>query len=123
MLYADADILWLRDPAPLLDDPVSWDKPRGLRESNCHQRRDMALRHCPKVLEPPFVNAGIVALHGELMPPEILRSMVQDALPYPLDSSCQQTIIATAEAWLRCFNLNQTYRLLRLRSLTVHLVP
>ncbi len=96
VLYADADILWFRDPAPLLDDPVSWDKPRALRESNCHQRRDMALRHCPKVLEPPFVNAGIVALHGELMPPEILRSMVQDALPHPLDSSCQQTIIATA---------------------------
>jgi hypothetical protein len=48
------------------------------------------------VLEPPFVNAGIVALHGELMPSEILRSMVQDALPYPLDSSCQQTIVATA---------------------------
>jgi hypothetical protein len=96
VLYADADILWFRDPAPLLDDPVSWDKPRALRESNCHQRRDMALRHCPKVLEPPFVNAGIVALHGELMPLEILRSMVQDALPYPLDSSCQQTIIATA---------------------------
>jgi hypothetical protein len=96
VLYADADILWFRDPAPLLDDPVSWDKPRALRESNCYQRRDMALRHCPKVLEPPFVNAGIVALHGELMPPEILRSMVQDALPHPLDSSCQQTIIATA---------------------------
>jgi hypothetical protein len=96
VLYADADILWFRDPAPLLDDPISWDKPRALRESNCHQRRDMALRHCPKVLEPPFVNAGIVALHGELMPPEILRSMVQEALPHPLDSSCQQTIVATA---------------------------
>ncbi len=96
VLYADADILWFRDPVPLLDDPVSWDKPRALRESNCHQRRDMALRHCPKVLEPPFVNAGIVALHGELMPPDLLRSMVQDALPHPLDSSCQQTIIASA---------------------------
>ena len=96
VLYADADILWFRDPAPLLDDPVSWGKPRALRESNCHQRRDMALRHCPKVLEPPFVNAGIVALHGELMPPALLRSMVQDALPHPLDSSCQQTIIASA---------------------------
>ena len=56
----------------------------------------MALRRCPKVLEPPFVNAGMVALNGELMPPEILRSMVRDALPHPLDSSCQQTIIATA---------------------------
>jgi hypothetical protein len=35
-------------------------------------------------------------LHGELMVPELLRSMVQDALPSPLDSSCEQTIIATA---------------------------
>jgi hypothetical protein len=96
ILYADADILWFRDPALLLGDPVSWDKPRALRESNCHQRRDMALRHCAQVLERPFVNGGMVALHGELMPSEILRSMVQEALPHPLDSSCEQTIIATA---------------------------
>jgi hypothetical protein len=96
VLYADADILWFRDPALLLGDPVSWEKPRALRESNCHQRRDMALRHCPQVLEPPFVNAGIVALHGELMAPELLRSMVQEALPNPRDSSCEQTIVATA---------------------------
>jgi hypothetical protein len=96
VLYADADILWFRDPAQLLGDPVSWDKPRALRESNCHQRRDMALRHCPEVLEPPFVNAGMVALHGQLMPSEILRSMVQEASRHPLDSSCQQTIIASA---------------------------
>src|SRR5215470_2082425 len=56
----------------------------------------MALRHCPKVLEPPFVNSGIVALHGELMAQELLRSMVQEALPHPKDSSCEQTIVATA---------------------------
>ena len=96
LLYADADILWFRDPAPFLDDPVSWDKPRALQESNCHQRREMALRHCPEVLEPPFVNAGMVTLHGELMPSDLLRSMVQEALPFPQDSSCQQTIIAAA---------------------------
>jgi hypothetical protein len=48
------------------------------------------------VLEPPFVNSGIVALHGELMVPELLRSMVQEALPRPKDSSCEQTIIASA---------------------------
>ena len=96
VLYADADILWFRDPAPLLDDPVSWDKPRAVRESNCHQRRDMALRYCTRVLEAPFVNGGIVVLHGELMAPELLRSMVQEALRDPQDSSCEQTIIATA---------------------------
>ena len=96
MLFVDADILWFRDPALLLGDPVSWDKPRALRESNCHQRRDMAMRHCAQVLEPPFVNSGIVALHGELMTPALLRSMVQDALRDPQDSSCEQTIIATA---------------------------
>jgi hypothetical protein len=96
VLYADTDILWFKDPALLLGDPVSWDKPRALQENNCHQRRDMALRYCPGVLQAPFVNAGIVALHGELMPLELLRSMVLDALPFPQDSSCQQTIIATA---------------------------
>ena len=96
VLFVDADILWFRDPASLLDDPVSWDKPRALRESNCHQRRDMAMQHCASVLEPPFVNSGIVALHGELMAPDLLRSMVQEALPYPQDSSCEQTIIAAA---------------------------
>jgi len=96
VLFVDADILWFRDPASLLSDPVLWDKPRALRENNCHQRREMALRHCPQVLEPPFVNSGIVALHGELMAPELLRRMVQEALPNPQDSSCEQTIIATA---------------------------
>src|SRR5213596_3235208 len=49
-----------------------------------------------RVLEPPFVNSGIVALHGDLMAPELLRSMVQEALPHPKDSSCEQTIIASA---------------------------
>src|SRR5439155_25985199 len=49
-----------------------------------------------RVLEPPFVNSGIVALHGELMAPKLLRNMVQEALPFPQDSSCEQTIIATA---------------------------
>ena len=61
LLFVDPDILWFRDPALLLDDPVSWNKPRALRESNCHQSRDMALRHCPQALEAPFVNSGIVA--------------------------------------------------------------
>ncbi len=96
VLFVDADILWFRDPALLLGDPVSWDKPRALRESNCYQHRDMALRYCRQVLEPPFVNSGIVAFHGELMASELLRRMVQEALPFPRDSSCEQTIIATA---------------------------
>ena len=96
VLFVDADILWFRDPTLLTGDATSWDKPRALRESNCHQDRGMALRHCARVLEPPFVNSGIVALHGDLMAPELLRSMVQEALPHPKDSSCEQTIIASA---------------------------
>jgi hypothetical protein len=96
VLFVDADILWFRDPAPLLGDPALWQKPRALRESNCHQRRDIAIKYCVQVLEPPFVNSGIVALHGELMTPALLRSMVRDALRDPKDSSCEQTIIATA---------------------------
>ena len=96
VLFVDADILWFRDPAPLLGGPVSWDKPRGLRENNCYQHRDMALRHCAIVLEPPFVNSGILALHGELMAPELLRSLVEEALSDPHDSSREQTIIAAA---------------------------
>ena len=96
VLFVDADILWFADPLLLLGESTSWMKPRGLRETNCHQRREIAVRHCPSVLEPPFVNSGIVALLGELMPPDFLRSMVQEALPFPQDSSCEQTIIATA---------------------------
>jgi hypothetical protein len=96
VLFVDADILWFRDPGLLLGDPQSWDKPRGLRESNCRQRQDMAMRHCAEVLEPPFVNSGIVAVRGELMGPGLLRSMVQEASHTPQDSSCEQTIIATA---------------------------
>src|SRR5262245_15405554 len=96
LLFVDVDILWFRDPASLLGEPALWLKPRALRESNCYQRRDMALRHCPQVLEAPFVNAGIVALRGELMPPSLLRDMVQEALRISQDPSCEQTIIATA---------------------------
>src|SRR5438552_16495610 len=96
VLFVDADILWFGDPLLLLGEPTSWTKPRGLWESNCHQRREMALRHCAQVLEPPFVNSGIVALHGELMAPNLMRTMVQESLPNPQDSSCEQTIIATA---------------------------
>ncbi len=96
VLFVDADILWFRDPMLLLGDPALWGKPRALRESNCHQSRDMALHYCVQVLEPPFVNSGIVALHGELMAPELLRSMVQEALPQPQDSRCEQTIVAAA---------------------------
>lgn len=96
VLFVDADILWFADPLFLLGEPALWARPRGLRESNCHQRREMALRHCASVLEPPFVNSGIVALHGELMAPKVLRSMAQEALPFPQDSSCEQTIIASA---------------------------
>ena len=95
-LFVDADILWFDDPASLLGDPKAWAKPRALQESNCHQRENMALRYCAQVLQPPFVNSGIVAIKGDLMSPELLRSMVQDALADPQDSRCEQTIIATA---------------------------
>jgi hypothetical protein len=96
LLFVDVDILWFRDPVLLLGDPASWIKPRALRENYCTQRRDMALRYCAQVLEPPFVNAGIVALHGELMDPGLLCSMVQETLRNPQDASCEQTIFATA---------------------------
>jgi hypothetical protein len=119
LLFVDVDILWFRNPALLLGDPASWAKPRALRENYCYQRRDMALRYCAQVLEPPFVNAGIVALHGELMPPALLRSMVQEALRNPEDGSCEQTIFATGikltgEFFLEKLSLvafDDTYRL------------
>jgi hypothetical protein len=96
MLFVDADILWFKDPADLLGPPNLWAKPRGVRESNCYQHRDMALRFCPKVLQPPFVNGGILALHGELLPADILRAMVHEALADPNDGAFEQTIIASA---------------------------
>ena len=96
VLFVDADILWFRDPMLLLGDPALWGKPRALRESNCHQSRDMALHYCVQVLEPPFVNSGIVALHGELMTPELLRSMVQEALRSPQDSRASKPLSPSA---------------------------
>jgi hypothetical protein len=56
----------------------------------------MALRFCPEVLKPPFVNGGILALHGEFLTAEILRAMVREALADPKDGAFEQTIIATA---------------------------
>jgi len=96
VLFVDADILWFEDPTDLFGPSQSWAKPRGVSESNCHQRRDMALRYCPKVLDPPFVNGGILALHREFLTPEILRAMVREALSDPKDGAFEQTIIATA---------------------------
>ena len=96
VLFVDADILWFADPADRFGPTDFWAKPRGVRESNCHQHRDLALRFCPKVLEPPFVNGGIVALHGQFLPEEILRAMVHEALADPKDGAFEQTIIATA---------------------------
>jgi len=96
VLFVDADILWFADPAPLLGTSDSWAKPRGVRESNCYQHRELALRFCPEVLKPPFVNAGILALHGEFLPADLLRAMVHEALADPDDGAFEQTIIAAA---------------------------
>jgi hypothetical protein len=96
VLFVDADILWFADPSDLLGPSDSWAEPRGVRESNCYQHRDMALRFCPEVLESPFVNGGILALHGEFLTPEILHAMVREALADPQNGEFEQTIIATA---------------------------
>jgi hypothetical protein len=96
VLFVDADILWFKDPADLFGPRDFWVKPRGVRESNCYQHRDMALRFCPEVLKPPFVNGGILALHGEFLTAEILRAMVREALADPKDGAFEQTIIAMA---------------------------
>jgi hypothetical protein len=96
VLFVDADILWFGDPADLLGPSDGWDKARGVSESNCYQHRGMALRFCPQVLEPPFVNGGILALRGEFLPAEILRAMVHEALADPRDGAFEQTIIASA---------------------------
>jgi hypothetical protein len=69
VLFVDADILWFADPSDLLGPSDSWTKPRGVSEDNCYQHQEMALRFCPKVLEPPFVNGGILALRGEFLTP------------------------------------------------------
>jgi hypothetical protein len=96
VLFVDADLLWFADPSDLLGPTDSWAKPRGVREDNCYQHQEMALRFCPKVLEPPFVNGGILALHGEFLTPEMLRAMVREALIDPNDGAFEQTIIASA---------------------------
>ena len=96
VLFVDADILWFADPTDLLGPSDCWAKPRGVRESNCYQHRELAVRFCPKVLEPPFVNGGIVALHGEFLPADMLRPMVHEALADPTNGAFEQTIIASA---------------------------
>jgi hypothetical protein len=96
VLFVDADILWFADPAALLGPTDSWDKPRGVRESNCYQHQEMARRFCPEVLEPPYVNGGILTLHGEFLTSDVLRAMVREALADPQDGAFEQTIIASA---------------------------
>jgi hypothetical protein len=94
LLFVDADILWFDDPGEMLGPTSDWSKPRGIRESNCYQDKPMATRHCPQVLNPPFVNGGILALHGKLLQSELLRTMVREALIQPKNGAFEQTIIA-----------------------------
>lgn len=96
VLFVDADILWFKDPTNVLGSSQQWGKPRGVREGACYQRREMALRYCPQVLEPPFVNGGILAMKGEFLSPPLIRSMVREALKDPKDGSFEQTIIAAS---------------------------
>jgi hypothetical protein len=96
LLFVDVDILWFADPSDLLGPRDSWAKPRGVREGNCYQHQEMALRFCPQVLEPPYVNGGIIALYGEFMTPAVLRAMAREALADPQDGAFEQTIIASA---------------------------
>lgn len=96
VLFVDADILWFADPSSLLGDPVRWGAPRGIPESNCYQRRDMAMRYCPAVLDPPHVNGGILAFRGEFLEKGLLEVMIAEAMTDPRDGSYEQTIIATA---------------------------
>jgi hypothetical protein len=96
VLFVDADILWFADPADLLGPSDLWATPRGVRESTCYQHREMALRFCPKVLQPPYVNGSMIALHEEFLPADMLRAMVNEALADPRDGAFEQTIIATA---------------------------
>ena len=95
VLFVDADILWFKDPAEVLGPADLWAEPRGVRERYCYQHHDMALRFCPQVLEPPFVNGSILALYGEFLSAEMLRAMVQEALANPDNGTFEQTIIAT----------------------------
>ena len=96
VLFVDADILWFADPADLLGPSEFWAKPRGVREPDCYQHREMALRFCPEVMEPPFINGGILVLYGEFLPAEMLRAMAREALVDPKDGAFEQTIIASA---------------------------
>lgn len=94
ILFADSDILWFDDPQERLGPPDSWKMPKGIRESHCSQVRELAERYCEEVLEPPYVNSGLVALNGELLAPPILRAMVAAALENK-GIFCEQTIVST----------------------------
>jgi hypothetical protein len=96
LFFVDADILWFADPCDLLGPSESWANPRGVSEDNCYQHEEMARRFCPRVLDPPFVNGGMLALHGDFLTPETLRAMVNEALADPNDGAFEQTIIASA---------------------------
>jgi hypothetical protein len=96
VLFADSDILWFRDPAKLLGPPKTWGKVRGVRESNCLQHRQIALQYCPEALNPPYVNSGMLTVKGDLLPSDLLKPLVREALADLPTHFIEQTIIATA---------------------------
>jgi hypothetical protein len=95
-LFVDVDILWYADPRPLLDPPAEWPRVRASRESCCFHAETLARQYCPKLLAPPYVNAGLLALNGPLMSNEQLEAMVESSLHNPHAGQYEQTILATA---------------------------
>ena len=94
--FVDSDILWLKDPVEKLRQHTWEAGVAASVEPGGSFNRDLALKVCPSVLEPPFTNTGFVLLCGELFGN---RSKLDETLEMISDAGHEfneQTVIAIA---------------------------
>ena len=66
VMFVDSDILWLKDPVELLRRH-DWDAGvAAAEEPTGTYNQDLAQKVYPVLLKPPFINAGMVLLQGQL---------------------------------------------------------
>ena len=93
--FADADVLWFKDPTVngLLDSEL--EGVRVTRESGCSLNENLAKAYCPELITEKSVNSGCIWVGTDLTNKNLLRELIEFAVQEPADVFTEQTIIGT----------------------------
>jgi hypothetical protein len=94
--FADSDILWFKDPSNLLSGH-NWEAGVAATvESTGSLNRELARQICPEMLNPPFINTGVILLSGQLFGEPQRMDEILTKIKTPNHEFNEQTIIAAA---------------------------